>query len=328
MKIKNNKKTENKLKQTIAFIVVLLVLAVASQTGIIERIDNFLNQIETVETAGEVKQNQEINTKVVEKIIVDENKLNIIFLDVGQADCELIIYRGKTILIDAGNSNDGKNIVDGIKALGISKLDYVIGTHVHEDHIGGMSYIVDEFEIGKFYLPYNTKTTSSYYKKLLISLTEKNIEITEAIIGDKIQIEDLICEIMSVDNGEPEDSNDASIVTQLTYGDLKYLFMGDATYRNESAREWEDVDVLKVGHHGSNTSSTQEFLNQVLPEVAVITVGEGNNYGLPKEEIIKRLNVLGSTIYRTDKDGTIQILSDGKTNEIVKIDMSFDGKQE
>ena len=325
---KSNRKIENQIKRVIVLVIILLVLAKEKKNGILENIEKDLTQIGILETVGEVKQNQEVDTKISENIVLDKNKLNILFFDVGQADSELIFYNGKTILIDSGNTNDGENIVNGIKSLGISKLDYVIGTHVHEDHIGGMSYIVDEIEIGNFYLPYNTKTTSSYYKRLLNSLTEKNIGIEEATVGDKIQIDDLICEIMSVDNEEPEDANDASIVTQITYGELKYLFMGDATSRNENSREWEDVDILKVGHHGSNTSSTERFLKQTLAEIAIIPVGKENSYGLPKQEILNRLNNLGSKIYRTDIDGTIQILSDGKTNEVIKIDVSFDGSEE
>ena len=188
-----------------------------------------------------------------------------------------------------------------------------------------MSYIIDEFKIGEFYLPYNTKTTSNYYKTLLTSLMKKEVGITEANIGDKIQLEDIVCEIMSVDNSEPEDANNSSIVVQINYGNLKYLFMGDATSKNEKSRNWEDIDVLKVGHHGSNTSSSEEFLNSILPEIAIISVGKENNYQLPKDKIIERLQKNGSTIYRTDKDGTIQISSDGITNEITKIDISFDG---
>ena len=120
---KNNQKIENQLKKAIVLIVILLVLAVASKTGILEKIDTFLNETGIIETTGRVKENSNIITKVSENIILDENKLNILFLDVGQADSELIIYKGKTILIDAGNVNDGENIVNGIKALGISKLD-------------------------------------------------------------------------------------------------------------------------------------------------------------------------------------------------------------
>lgn len=101
--------------------------------------------------------------------------------------------------------------------------------------------------------------------------------------------------------------------------------MGDAEKENEEKRNWNDVDVLKVGHHGSNTSSSQNFLNQVLPEIAIISVGEGNSYGLPKDKIVERLEKLGSTIYRTDIDGTIHLISDGENNEIVKVNLSLDG---
>ena len=106
---------------------------------------------------------------------------------------------------------------------------------------------------------------------------------------------------------------------------MKYLFMGDAETENEGLRDWEDIDVLKVGHHGSTTSSSTKFLSQVLPEISIISVGKNNSYNLPKDKIIERLKKIGSTIYRTDIDGTIQIISDGNQNEIKKIDLSFDG---
>lgn len=214
-----------------------------------------------------------------------------------------------------------------LKDFGITNLDYVIGTHVHEDHVGGMSFVIDSFEIGDFYLPYNTTSTTSYYKKLLTALTDKEESINEANVGDKFEIEDLKFEIMAVDNSEPENENIASIVVEMTYGKQKYLFMGDAETENEELRNWNDVDVLKVGHHGSNTSSGEEFLAQVLPEISIISVGEGNSYNLPKDKILKRLEDIESTIYRTDRDGTIQLVSDGKTNEIIKIDVNFDGSQ-
>ena len=190
-----------------------------------------------------------------------------------------------------------------------------------------MNYVIDSFEIGDFYLPYNTTSTTSYYKKILTSLTDKEESINEANVGDKFNIEDLMFEIMSVDNSEPENENVSSIVLEMTYGKQKYLFMGDAETENEDARKWNDVDVLKVGHHGSNTSSGEEFLEQVLPEISIISVGEGNSYNLPKDKILKRLENIESTIYRTDKDGTIQLVSDGKTNEIIKIDVNFNGSQ-
>lgn len=321
MRKRNSRKVKNFLKELIIIIILAIILAILNKTEILQKVETS-NQI--TEQAN-IKENQNIVTNISNNIVIDENKLNILFFDVGQADCELIINKGKTILIDSGNTKDGELLVNGIKNLGIERLDYVIGTHVHEDHVGGMSYIIDNFEIGKFYLPYNTKTTSSYYKKLLTSLTNKNLSIDEANIGDKIDVEDLSMTIMSVDNNEPEDANEASIVIEMTYGNLKYLFMGDAIEKNEEARKWNDVDLIKVGHHGSNTSSSEEFLNQVLPEIAIITVGEGNSYGLPKDNIVERYEKLGTKIYRTDTDGTIQVLSDGISNEIVKIDLSFDG---
>ena len=142
---KSNKK--NQLKQLILAILILIILVILSKTEIIEKTN--------VEISPQIVEN------ISENIIIDQNKLNILYFDVGQADSQLITYKEKTLLIDAGNIKDGEKLVNGIKNLGITKLDYVIGTHVHEDHIGGMSYIIDEFKIGEFYLPYNTKTTSN-----------------------------------------------------------------------------------------------------------------------------------------------------------------------
>lgn len=335
---KKKLKISKKTKEAIIGIICLIIVYFLAEYGVLEKIDNAIREtglaeiVDTretsvVETKPQVKTNVEIIEKVSENIAIDKNKLNILFLDVGQADCQLILYKGKSVLIDAGNSNDGEYIVNGLKGLGITKLDYVIGTHVHEDHVGGMSFVIDSFEIGDFYLPYNTTSTTSYYKKLLTALTDKEESINEANVGDKWYIEDLGFEIMSVDNSEPENENVSSIVVEMTYGEQKYLFMGDAEDENEEVRNWNDVDVLKVGHHGSNTSSSEKFLNQVLPEISIISVGEGNSYELPKDKILKRLENIDSTIYRTDIDGTIQIVSDGKTNEVIKIDVNFDGSQ-
>lgn len=332
------KKKNNKVKELIVLSALILIIIIADKTGVLKYIDDyvrnseFANQIRTVEnsnisTAAKVKIDEQIVESVSKNISIEKGKLNILFFDVGQADSELIIYDNKTMLIDAGNTKDGEKIVNAIKTLGISKLDYVIGTHVHEDHIGGMSFIIDNFEIGEFYLPYNTQTTSSYYKNLLKSLANKNLSINETVIGDKIELSNIICEVMSVRNDEPENANESSIVLELTYGNKKYLFMGDAETNNEEERTWNDVDVLKVGHHGSNTSSSINFLNQVSPEIAIISVGAENSYGLPKEKIIDRLKKIGTEIYRTDLDGTIQIISDGNNQELRKIDISLDGNK-
>lgn len=333
---RKKKKINKQLKEFIILILIVLIFVVAQKSGIISNIEKEIetsgiaNIVDTSDTSNvslipRVKDDTQIITSVSENINIEPSKLNILFFDVGQADCELIISNGQTLLIDAGNSRDGEKIVNAIRGLGISRLDYVVGTHVHEDHTGGMSYIVDSFDIGTFYLPYNTTSTTNFYKKLLTSLTNKNMTITEANIGDKFNVGETNCEIMSVDNSEPENINEESIVIEMSFGTQKYLFMGDAEKVNEDKRQWNDIDVLKVGHHGSNTSSSQKFLEQVLPEISIISVGKDNSYGLPKDKILERLNKIGSTIYRTDNDGTIQLISDGNTNEIVKVNLSLDG---
>ena len=270
-----------------------------------------------------------VDTVITEEFIVEKDRLNIYFFDVGQADSSLIVYNDKAMLIDAGNVEDGDEILEGLKMLGIKDLDYVIGTHIHEDHVGGLYKIVDGIDIEKLYLPYNESSTTSYYKKLLKSVQEKDMSINEAEVGDEIKLtDDISAQIMAVDNSQPEDENDASIVVMIKYQDMEYLFMADATTEVEEKREWEDIDVLRVGHHGSNTSSSEKFLKQVKPEISIISVGKDNSYGLPKDKIIKRLNSIGSNIYRTDKVGTIQLVSNGKENKIYEIDISFDGNKD
>ena len=360
--MKNRK--QSKIKKYIAFIVVLIIIAillhVLSNVGknvfdpITEKIKNTISNADVVNKIEDIllddtsdsdytqnkvgtdknntntnetktAKNIEIDTEISGKISIDNAKLNIIFFDVGQADSTLIICDGKTMLIDAGNSRDGKKLVKCIQSLGINKLDYVIGTHAHEDHIGGMNYIIKSFEIGEYYMPHTKELDFSYFKYLTEALSNKNLNISEPVIGRKFDMGNATGEIMSVDNTEPEEVNDTSIVMELSYGELKYLFMADAETMVENSREWDDVDLLKVGHHGSNSSSSEEFLNQVLPEISIISVGKDNEYDYPKKKVINRLNKIGSNIYRTDKDGTIQVVSDGEKNDVIKIDLSFDG---
>lgn len=290
------------------------------------KISNIIEYEESLNSTGKYENKINVDTIETSELIVEKDKLNIFFLDVGQADSSLIIYNDSVMLIDAGNVSDGDKIVECIKSLGINQIDYVIGTHVHEDHLGGMYKVVDSIDIGKIYLPYNDTSTTSYYKKLLKSVQAKNMMIEEALVGDKIKFTDEIeVEIMAVDNTQPDDENDASIVTKITYGKMDYLFMADATTKVEGKRVWDDIDVLKVGHHGSNTSSSESFLKAVQPEISIISVGKDNSYGLPKDTIIKRLNSIGTNIYRTDLVGTIQLVSNGNENKIYEIAVSFDG---
>ena len=321
------KKKNRELQKLITCIVIFVMMILAEKNGLFAVADSSITNVnkENITQILNYVQKPEIVESVSSGLNIDKTKLNIVYFYVGQADCTLIMQNNSTMLIDSGNSADGDNVVNAIKALGIEKLDVVIGTHVHEDHIGSMSDIIDNFEVGKFYLPYNATSTTSFYKRLLKSLTTKNMGIEEAVIGEKFNIGNAECEIMTVNNSDPENINEESIVLEIRYGTQKYLFMGDAEVINEKSREWNDIDVLKVGHHGSNTSTSSDFLKQVKPEISIISVGKDNSYGLPKKKILDRLNKQNSVIYRTDEDGTIQIVSDGNTSEVIKVDVNLDG---
>lgn len=258
---------------------------------------------------------------------VTDEFLKIYFLDVGQADSTLIINNNQTMLIDAGNNEDGNLIVEFIKSLGIEKIDYLVGTHAHEDHIGGMDDIINNFNIGTVYLPYTTEktTTTKTFEDVLDSLIAKKLSITTANIGDKFTLGNTNCEIMYVDNSEPEDTNDQSICIRLEFKNESFLFMGDASGKVEKARNWPQTNVLKVAHHGSKTSTSKEFLKQVKPQIAIISVGKDNSYKHPSEQVLERLESIKAKIYRTDELGTILLISDGDSNTVEKIKTNTDG---
>ncbi len=329
----SRKKKKSKIGYIIIFLIISIIGIISPQT--IEKIEtlvdvNEVSQVENIDS-NTINSNLE-NIKLIKEneasqLEIDKEKLNILFLDVGQADSELIFYQDKLMVIDTGNVEDGEKIIEFLKELNISKIDYLIGTHIHEDHIGSMQYFIKEFEIDKIYLPYNDTSVNTYYKNLLNEILNKNMQIEEIEVGNIININDVECEVMAVDNNNPENQNDASIVIEMRYKDNKFLFTGDATKKVEEKRNWNDIDVLKVGHHGSNTSSSEEFVSQVKPEVSIISVGKDNSYNLPKQNVIDVLKSKGSKIFRTDEDGTIQITSNGTDYEIITIKRSFDGNK-
>ena len=248
-----------------------------------------------------------------------ENELKIHYIDVGQADAILLTLNNASMLIDAGNNADGELVVNYISNNGISKLDYVIGTHPHEDHIGGLDDVIKNFDIETILMP-KVQNNTRTFEDVLDAITDKNLQITSPKVGDTYDFSEAQFTILSCKNENTDELNTASIVIRLVFDEQSYLFCADAEKENEYAMMSSGLtlksNIIKIGHHGSTTSSLEKFLLMVEPEVAIISVGKDNDYGHPHDEIVNRLNKLGIKIYRTDLNGTIIISSDGKANKI------------
>lgn len=303
------KKKDKKIQAILSSVAILVIAIIATLFGGIEE------YFETENT----KVVHTITAEESENIVLEgENHLQIHFFDVGQADSILLIHGGQSMLIDAGNNEDGDLIVQNIKRLGIQKIDYLIGTHPHEDHIGGMDDVIRNFEIGTIYMP-KVQTNTKTFEDVLDAILEKNQTVTTPKIGDKFNVGEVECEVMLCGTGTKEEQknlNLSSLVIRANYGEQSYLFMGDSEKENETSRSWPQTNVLKIGHHGSDTSSGETFLTQVLPQLAIIQVGEGNSYGHPKQTTLEKLKKLGTLVYRTDEKGNILIESDGKKNKV------------
>jgi competence protein ComEC len=246
----------------------------------------------------------------------------VYFLDVGQGDCELIrLATGENILIDSGTSETAQKLVSCLNGLGVHKIDTLIATHPHEDHIGGMTQVIKAFEIGKIYMPRiadRDLPTTSVYETLLKEIDGKGLKITEAKGGMEIfESGKEKLEIFAPNSSKYTDLNNYSIVTKLTCGEKSFLFTGDAQAESEKemiAKGYDiKSDVLKCGHHGSSTSTSAAFLKAVGPSAAVISCGVDNDYGHPNKEVLNRLQKAGVTVYRTDLQDTILARCDGKT---------------
>lgn len=253
------------------------------------------------------------------------DQAQIYYLDVGQGDCELIcLPTGETILIDAGLKSGGDRLTAYLKEVGVDKIDILIATHPHADHIGGMEKVIQNFEIGEIYMPKvadDQVPTTATYTKLLEAIQAKGMKINQAKAGTTIFSNDnATLEILAPNNSEYKDLNNYSIVTKLTYGNNRFLFTGDAEKEseNEMLSKGYDLscDILKLGHHGSSTSTTNKFLTAASPAVAIVSCGKDNDYGHPHKEIMNKLNNNHITVYRTDSDGTILAQTDGNTYSI------------
>ena len=245
--------------------------------------------------------------------VPEESSFAIHFIDVGQADCALVACDGAYMLIDGGNAEDSDLVFSYLKKHGVEHLDYMVASHAHEDHIGGLSGAAYAATVGTALSPV-TEGSTKVFKNLVKSLAQQNVNLTVPSPGDTFVLGSAQVEILGPME-EYDDPNDTSIVLRIQYGSTSFLFTGDM----ETAAEADLVEsgarlsatVLKVGHHGSDSSTSYRFLREVLPDYAVISVGSGNKYGHPTEAVLSRLEDAETTVYRTDLQGTIIAESDG-----------------
>lgn len=244
-----------------------------------------------------------------------DSTLEMHFIDVGQGDSTLITCDGHSMLIDAGKNDQGTEIQSYLESKGIKAFDYVIGTHPDSDHIGGLDVILYKFRAKQVFMPDYAKDTRTYDDVVQV-IKNKNLKRSQPKAGSTWQLGGAEFTIVAPNGDYGDQANDQSIAILLTHGDKKFLLTGDAEEDSEADMLNNGIslkaDVYKVAHHGSKTASTEEFMEAVDPEYAVISVGEGNRYGHPHAEVLNRLRSMGVKVFRTDEQGTIVLKSDGK----------------
>ncbi len=245
----------------------------------------------------------------------------VLFLDVGQADSALVFCEGETMLIDGGNAADSNLVYAVLERYDVERLDYIICTHAHEDHVGGLSGALEYCAADTVYCPV-TEYDSRAFRNFAERITACGATITVPTAGEQFRLGSAVAEILACD-ADAEDTNNSSIVLRLTYGETSFLFTGDA---EKPVEEWLleqgtelSATVLKVGHHGSVTSTSEAFLRAVNPEYAVISCGKDNSYGHPHRETLLLLEEYGISVYRTDELGDILCTSDGHTVNIAQV---------
>lgn len=254
-----------------------------------------------------------------------KNKMIIHYIDVGQGDCILIQVNNKNLLIDSGPSTNRKDLLNYLKKINIKKFDYIITTHPHDDHIGNMDTIIKRYDVGEFYSP-KVITSSDTFDSLISALVDKNLKINVLKKGsNKINLgKNATLKVLSPSKDFTSDNlNNYSPIIKINFLDNSFLFTGDAETSDENLVLCENndlnADILKVGHHGSSTSTSLDFLNSINPSVAIISVGKNNSYGHPSNEVLSLLDKSNIKTLRTDISGNIIVISDGKNVSITNI---------
>lgn len=242
------------------------------------------------------------------------NNLTVHFIDVGKGDSILVEYAGKTMLVDAGRTDKGPTVSAFLREQGVSTLDYVVATHPHEDHIGGLLTILNEYPVGKFVDSGYTYTTQTYINMLTI-IENKSIPFHVAERGEALDLAPGIqVQVLNPDNKRSEKINENSVVLRIIDNNVSFLLMGDAGSETEKSIMYEgydvDSDIFKLGYHANASASAESFIAEVSPDISIIEVGADNGYGYSDAGILERLQNV-SKVYRTELHGTITITTDG-----------------
>lgn len=299
-----------KLNKKLIYLIIVIVVSVVSALS--ANIDEFTATNDEPQTSASAT----------------EDSFSVHFIDVGQGDSTLVESNGEYLLIDAGENGHETEVLNYLRSMGIEKLDYIIATHQHSDHIGGLPEVLEEYECDNIIMPRLTKEqtpTNSTYKAFLNAVQASEAKVISAKPGSVYALGGAQFEILGPVTDDAEDINNMSAMTKITYGETSFLITGDA----ETEEELEilgngadlDCDVLRAGHHGSYTSSCKDFLNAITPEICVISCGADNDYGHPHDAALKRIKKHTEEIYRTDICGSVVMTSDGEN-----IDISYENQ--
>ena len=309
MATKKKSKRKNRSPAAIFFIIILAVLAIL-----------YNKYAEKLGLPNIFQGEQQHSTTPPPVVEGDEVLFHII--DVGQGDAILVTTPDGNMLIDTSESGAREALVSYLDALGVTSFEYVVFTHPDADHIGSADYIVQNYSIKNIILP-DRVSTSKTYERMIDAIENSQANVIKGEAGVEFRIGSLLNTIIAP-NKNYDDNNEMSIVIKSTFGDTSIMLTGDAEKESEKdiLEVWGNgslkCDVLKVGHHGSLSSTTQDFLDAVSPSIAVISCGAGNKYGHPLPQILERLEKSGIKVYRTDLDGSIVLRSDGKEFTVIR----------